>query len=45
MNDILINLNEKKERYELVLFIQYVLQNNINYENKNKLVVYYEGNC
>lgn len=45
MNDILININEKKERYELVLFIQYVLQNNINYENKNKLVVYYEGNC
>lgn len=44
MNDILININEKKERYELVLFIQYVLQNNIN-ENKNKLVVYYEGNC
>lgn len=44
MNDILININEKKERYELVLFIQYVLQNNINYENKNKLVVYYEGN-
>lgn len=45
MNDILININEKKERYELVLFIQYVLQKNINYENKNKLVVYYEGNC
>lgn len=45
MNDILININEKKERYKLVLFIQYVLQNNINYENKNKLVVYYEGNC
>lgn len=42
MNDILININEKKERYELVLFIQYVLQNNIN---ENKLVVYYEGNC
>lgn len=45
MNDILININEKKERDELVLFIQNILQNNMNYENKNKLVVYYEGNC
>lgn len=45
MNDILINTNEKKERYESVLFIQYVLKNNTNYENKNKSVVYHEGNC